>query len=55
MRAIVMTAFGGPEVLRLTDIPEPEPEHPLPPPVEADAKLISELKVYRLAKAEKKA
>ena len=27
MRAIVMTAFGGPEVLRLTDIPEPEPEH----------------------------
>ena len=27
MRAMVMTAFGGPEVLRLTDIPEPEPEH----------------------------
>ena len=27
MRAIVMTAFGGPEVSRLTDIPEPEPKH----------------------------
>ena len=29
MRASVMTAFGGPEVLRLTDIPEPEREHGL--------------------------
>ncbi len=27
MRAIVMTAFGGPEVLRLAEIPEPEPEY----------------------------
>lgn len=27
MRAIVMTEFGGPEVLRLTEVPEPEPEY----------------------------